>query len=166
MATTEELLLKIYDLLRITPLLESNALCHILYRTFPTNVEFIAGVITISLSSGEEVELQYVPPVGKVKVPSYQKWAFEAQRVTTLKWTRDGKVLLDASGMIDIELIPPYSYEAWYPIHRLASFRLTNDDTVTRKVSLMYTAYLLDESLYNKVMKLILQVPDLLGIKE
>lgn len=155
MPTTEELLQDILSIEKLRAFFDSTILCHLLYRTFPASVDFINGHLNKAFSASEEYTITYNPPKGKVKIPSWLKLTFEVQRKFSVRWERDYKTFLDTDNMVDVEFIPPYSYEAWYPCHKQTKFTITNNDSSTRNFNWNYTFYLIDTELYNKIKEIL-----------
>lgn len=153
MPSEKEILENILRLTEAQVYLNSANLCSLLYRAYPNSVDFVFGFVTAQLSAGEEMLIEYRPPVGKVTVSSFKKFVFETQRVTSVKWHRDGKLLLDGSGMVDVQLETPFTYASWYPIRSLSTYRITNNDSSSKYFSIFYTAYNIDEKLFMSVVK-------------
>ena len=152
--TTEELLTSIANYERLSLFLNSNALCHLLYRVYgPGYADFKTSVVTTQIDAGGSTTIEYEVPVDKIKIPSSFKFTFEAQRKFDIYWVRDGKVFMDVSNAVDWELTPPYSYEAWLPIKKVYTMKITNNDVAARYITVSGTYYLLDKNLFEAIQK-------------
>ena len=163
--TVEELLGKLIRLETLDILKDPASFFHLLRRVSAVQCEFRTSTLYKNLAQDEEYTKEMVILPGKVKFILKMSHNIEQQRAMTFNCWRDGARLMTDDYFMDIEMVPPFSLEAWYVVKKNLVTRYVNTYAGTNWLKRVVFLVLLEREVWDKIEKnlLVPYVKEVLG---